>query len=62
MPFVEVKLIGKLTPEQKSKIVAEMTDTLHRIAGKAPEATLIRIEEGEPDCWGQGGRLFSEKK
>jgi len=34
MPYVNIRIAGTLTREQKAKIAAEITDTLERIALK----------------------------
>jgi 4-oxalocrotonate tautomerase len=34
MPYVELKLVGKLSKEQKAKIVEEFTRTLQMVAKK----------------------------
>jgi 4-oxalocrotonate tautomerase len=61
MPYVNLKLIGKLTQEQKSRIAAEFSDTLERVAGKPSEHTYIVIEEVERENWAKGGKLFSDQ-
>lgn len=60
MPYVNLKLLGKLTKEQKSKIVEEFSETLERVAGKPSEHTYIVIDEVERENWGKGGKLFSD--
>ena len=37
MPFINLKLIGKLTKEQKEAIAKEFSETLLRVAGKRTE-------------------------
>jgi len=61
MPVVVVKLIGKLTKEQKKNIASDITLSLKNHAGKPPEATHVIFEEHDADSWTQGGKLFSEK-
>ena len=58
MPYVEVKLIGKLTKEQKQKIVWEISETLEKVAGKPKDHTYVVIQELDPQNWGSGGKLF----
>ena len=58
MPYVNVKVAGKLTREQKSQIVKEMTDTLKRVAGKPEAATYVVIDEVPRDSWAKGGELL----
>ncbi len=61
MPYVNLKLIGTLSKEQKSRIVSEFSDTLERVAGKPSEHTYIVIEEVERENWAKGGKLFSDR-
>ncbi|MSR88742.1 MAG: 4-oxalocrotonate tautomerase family protein [Candidatus Margulisbacteria bacterium] len=58
MPFIEVKVAGKLTKDQKSQIVQEITDTMKRIAGKPESATYVVIEEHSRENWSKGGVLL----
>lgn len=58
MPYVELKLVGKLTKEQKSKIVEEFTRTLEQIAMKPKEYTYVSIEEFDSSNWGMAGKLL----
>ncbi len=60
MPYVNLKLLGKLSREQKARIVKEFSETLERVAGKPSEHTYIVIEEVEKENWGKGGKLFSD--
>ena len=60
MPFVNVKVAGKLNKEQKEKISKGITDLLSDVAGKAPSSTYILIEEHDRENWGVGGKLLSD--
>ena len=61
MPYVNVRITKDgVTAEQKTQIVAEITDTLVRVLGKRPETTHIVIDEIEPENWGFGGMLTTE--
>ena len=59
MPFVNLKLIGKLSKKQKEQIVSGITKLLEDIARKPAEATYIVIEEVKSDNWAKGGKLLS---
>ena len=61
MPYVNVKVAGKLSKEQKQKIVEGITKVLEEVANKPPEATYIVIEEVDRENWGKGGKLLSDK-
>ena len=61
MPYVNVRITKDgVTVEQKAQIVAEITQTLHRVLGKQPEHTHIIIDEVEPENWGFAGMLNTE--
>ena len=58
MPFVNIKLLGKLTREQKQEIVKGITELLQKVAGKDPKVINIVIEELERENWGKEGKLL----
>jgi 4-oxalocrotonate tautomerase len=60
MPYVNVKVAGPLTKDQRTQIAERISSALHDIAGKKPETTYIVFEEVERDRWAVGGKLLSE--
>ncbi len=60
MPYVHIRIAGKLTREQKAKIAEEITDTLERVALKPKSYTYISFEELPDESWAIGGRLLDE--
>ncbi|NWA02918.1 MULTISPECIES: tautomerase family protein [Gammaproteobacteria] len=61
MPFVSVRITRTgVTREQKAQVIAEITDTLERVLGKAPDLTHVVIEEIDTDNWGHGGLSTTE--
>lgn len=60
MPYVNLKVAGSLTREQKAKIAEEITDTLKRIAHKPANYTYITFEEVQYEDWAIGGKLLDE--
>ena len=61
MPYVNVRITKDgVTPEQKARIVREITDTLGRVLGKRPEHTHVIIDEVDPENWGFAGMLTTE--
>lgn len=60
MPYVNLKIAGSLTREQKKKIAQEFTDTLERVAHKPKSYTYIVIEEVEMEDWAIAGDLLDE--
>ncbi len=61
MPYVNVRITRDgVTPEQKARLVAEITGTLQRVLGKRPEHTHVVIDEIDPENWGYAGMLTTE--
>ncbi|GAB5497331.1 MAG: 4-oxalocrotonate tautomerase family protein [Phycisphaerales bacterium] len=60
MPFINLKVTGTPTPEQKAQIVREFTDTLVRVLDKDPKTTHIVIDEVGDENWGFDGVLTTE--
>lgn len=58
MPYINLKLIGKLTKEQKEKIAKEFSGTLLRVAKKPKEYTYLVIDEISGENWAQGDKFF----
>ncbi len=58
MPYVNLRVVGKLTKEQKETIAKEFSETLERVAGKPKNATYLVIDEVERGNWAQGEKFF----
>ncbi|MGE5308893.1 MAG: tautomerase family protein [Deltaproteobacteria bacterium] len=58
MPYINLKLVGKLTKEQKQKIAAEFSETLLKVAGKPKNALYLVIDEVSGENWAQGDKFF----
>lgn len=61
MPYVNIRVAGKLAKDQKEKICKGVTDVLVKEAGKPPESILIFIDEVEHENIAKGGVLLSPK-
>jgi 4-oxalocrotonate tautomerase len=61
MPYVNVKVAGTLTKEQKKGIAKGMTKVLEEVASKPASSTYVVIEEIERDHWAVGGELLSDR-
>ncbi len=61
MPYVNVKVAGKLTKEQKEKIAEGITKVLEEVANKPASATYIVIDEVDRENWAKGGKLLSNQ-
>ena len=57
MPYINVKLAGKLDKNQKQ--AKEITDVMQRVANKPASYTYIVFEEVESEDWAIGGNLLS---
>jgi len=58
MPYINLKLVGKLTKEQKGKIAKEFSDTLLRVTNKPKEYMYLVIDEVSGENWAQGDKFF----
>ncbi len=58
MPYVNIKLAGTVSKEQKAEIAKEVTETLTRVANKPASYTYITFEEVEYEDWAIGGNLL----
>lgn len=62
MPYVNIRIAGTLTREQKKKIAEEITDTLERIGKKPKSYTYIAFDELPDANWAIAGRLLDEEE
>ena len=61
--MVNVKITREgATAEQKSRVIAQMTEVLARVLGKNPATTIVIIEEVETENWGIAGASVSERR
>lgn len=60
MPYVNIRVAGPLTKEQKAKISKRVTRAISEEAGKPPEAVLIFIDEVDRDNVAKAGKLVSD--
>jgi 4-oxalocrotonate tautomerase len=60
MPYVNIKLAGEVSHEQKAQIAKEITETLERVAHKPKSYTYITFEEVDYEDWAIGGKLLSD--
>ncbi len=61
MPFVDIRLAGNATREQKAAIVADVTQSLVERLGKSAAAVQVVISEVSTDNYGSGGMLISDR-
>ena len=58
MPYISLRVVGKLTQEQKKEIAKEFAQTLQRVAGKPKDATYLVFDEVVGENWAQGEKFF----
>ena len=61
MPYVNIRIAGSLSREQKARIAEEITDTLARIADKPASYTYIAFDELPDANWAIAGKLLDEQ-
>ena len=58
MPYINLRVVGKLTSDQKKTIAKEFAETLERVAKKPKNATYLVIDEVSGENWAQGEKFF----
>lgn len=63
MPCVNIKITNEgVSTEQKSELVAGVTELLQQVLNKNPATTMVVIEEVDTDNWSIGGELVTERR
>ena len=60
MPYVNIRVAGTLSKEQKEKICQGVTDVISDVAGKPKDSILIFIDEVPHDNIAKGGNLLQK--
>lgn len=60
MPYVNVKVGGPLTEDQRREIASEICDTLGKVAGKPRHAVYVVFDEIERARWAVGDDLLTD--
>lgn len=58
MPYINIRVAGSLSRNQKEDICQGITTLMQDIAGKPPEATYIVIDEVKRENWAKAGKLI----
>ena len=58
MPYVSIRVAGKLDRAQKEEICSGVTDVIAKAAGKPKDSILIFIDEVERENISSGGTLL----
>ncbi len=62
MPYVNIRVAGTLSKEQKAKISEGVTEVISRVANKPPEAVLLFIDEVPHENIAKAGKLLEPPK
>jgi len=60
MPYINVKVAGNLTREQKRTIAEEFSETMHKVTGKPKPNTYIVFDEISRDNWAKGADILGD--
>jgi len=60
MPYVNIRVAGKLDKQQKEEICSGVTDVIARVANKPKDSILIFIDEDQHENIAQGGKLLQK--
>lgn len=60
MPYVNIRVAGTLSKEQKKQISQGVTDVISDIAGKPKDSILIFIDEVPHENIAKGGNLLQK--
>jgi 4-oxalocrotonate tautomerase len=60
MPYVNIRVAGELSREQKQKISQGVTRVIAEVANKPPENILIFIDEVKRENIAKSGKLLDE--
>ena len=58
MPYISLRVAGKLTRQQKESIAKEFAETLEKIANKPKSSTYLVFDEVERENWAHGEKLL----
>ncbi|HWK36422.1 4-oxalocrotonate tautomerase family protein [Sphingomonas sp.] len=61
MPFIDIRIAGSATREQKAGIVADVTAVMVARLGKNPAAVQVNIVEVSTENYGAGGQLIADR-
>ncbi|PAF54192.1 4-oxalocrotonate tautomerase [Helicobacter sp. 13S00482-2] len=60
MPYVDIKVGGKLSAEQKREIARDVSESLQRVARKPKESVYISFTEFDRDSFAKGEKLLTD--
>lgn len=60
MPYINVKVAGELTIEQKRTIADEFSQTMFKVTGKPKQNCYIVFDEVSRDNWAKGADILGD--
>ena len=61
MPYINVKITDEqVTKDQKTRLIAGITELFQVILNNKPEYTMVVIEELPSENWGVGGKNYQD--
>lgn len=60
MPYIEVKVAGNLSDEQKREIAKSFSETMERVANKPKAASYIVFSEVDRKNWAKGENILAD--
>ncbi|MCK9162038.1 MAG: 4-oxalocrotonate tautomerase family protein [Arcobacter butzleri] len=61
MPYINVKVAGSLTIEQKREIADDISETMLRVCGKPKPSCYIVFDEVSRENWAKGDEILSDQ-
>lgn len=61
MPYVNIRIAGHVTPEQKADMIRGVTDLVGNVLKRDPRLTHVVIDELETDNWGLAGETLTAR-
>ncbi|MEJ2350594.1 MAG: 4-oxalocrotonate tautomerase family protein [Anaerolineales bacterium] len=63
MPYVNIRITKEgATPDQKARLIQDVTQLLVDVLGKNPETTVVVIDEVDTDNWGIAGETVTVRR
>jgi 4-oxalocrotonate tautomerase len=63
MPYVNIRITKEgITPEQKARLIQDVTQLMVDVLGKNPETTVVVIDEMDTDNWDIAGETVTVRR
>jgi 4-oxalocrotonate tautomerase len=62
MPFLQLTIIEGRSPEKKEELIAELTETIHRVVDAPYENIRVSINEIPAAHWGIAGKSIKKRQ